>query len=175
MISLNLLPPAERRSTIPLKRVLVALSVFGILICGALYAFGFYHEYTTEQQVLEEKNRFELLSPARAKIRSVEEQQKFLAGKYAILLKLTQERRSWRTVLAHLGAIAPQAIWLTDVKGDTAKLTLQGMAVTYFDLSQYMKILADHTVFTEPVLLRIEPDGPLGVTRFELSVKLKGL
>lgn len=173
MISMNLLPPAERRPVIPLKRVFGAVSLAGIMVCITLYAFGFYHEYKTEQQVIEERNRYELLSPTRAKIRTVEEQQKLLASKNKIILTLTKERRSWHTVLAHLGAIAPQALWLTEIKGDMKQLTLQGKAVTYQDLSVYMQNLAAHQVFDEPVLLRSEPDGSTGVTRFEFTVKLK--
>ena len=173
MISMNLLPPAERRPVIPLKRVFAAVSLAGIMVCITLYAFGFYHEYKTEQQVIEERNRYELLSPTRAKIRSVEEQQKLLASKNKIILTLTKERRSWHTVLAHLGAIAPQALWLTEIKGDRKQLTLQGTAVTYQDLSLYMQNLAAHQVFAEPVLLRAEPDGSGGLTRFEFTVKLK--
>ena len=175
MIRINLLPLSERRSTLALGRIFAIVSGFVLLFCVALYGYGFYTELTLQEQIRETRNRYELLRPTQEKMMAANEKQQMINSKNAILLALTNERKSWHAVLARLGNVTPPSVWLTDMEAAQKNILLKGMAVNYPDLASYMQKISQDTLFAEPILIRVEQDSTLPVTRFELSVKIKGM
>ena len=103
------------------------------------------------------------------------EKQQIINNKNTILLTLTNERKSWHAVLARFGNVTPPSVWLTEMEATQKNIVLKGMAVNYPDLASYMQKIGQDTIFAEPILIRVEQDSTLPVTRFELSVKIKGM
>lgn len=173
IISLNLLPLAERRPPVEWSRVVVAISVIGTVICSIFYSYGLWQEKILNERLQRANTRYELLRPVEAMMTTARQQQVKSTAKKDILLTLTKERLSWNTVFVNLGTATSSTLWLTDVTGDAKQLVVKGKVAHYTDLSDYMQKIAAMPPFSQPTLIRSEMDKKQGVTGFELSVKIK--
>lgn len=175
MITINLLPPEMRGRRIRLRRIVIMVYCLVFLLCGSVYGYGLYAELQLRAELQEMQNRYELLRPTLDRMKAAQQQQQQISGKSAILLNLTRERQSWHAVLAHIGVLTPSTVWLTEMEGGNKHIVLKGMAVSYPDVAAFLEKLAGDTFFAEPVLIRTDRDEELNVTRFELTVKIKGM
>lgn len=176
MIRINLLPPSERTSDFPLTRMMGASVFLLLLVVAGVYGYGLYTELTLQQELQQARNRYELLRPTQEKMLAANQKQQAITSRSAILTTLTKERKSWHAVLSHLGVATPVQVWLTEVTaGDKNLLLIKGMAATYPDLADFIEKLAQDSFFADPVLIKAERDSALPATRFELSVKIKGI
>ena len=175
MISINLLPPDMRGRSIRIRRIFVTGACLVLLLCGSLYGYGLYTEMQLLAELEQVRNRYELLRPTQDRMFVAQQQQQQIGGKNAVLTNLTRERQSWHAVLAHIGALTPSKVWLTEMEGGNKNIVLKGAAVSYPDVAAFLEKLMSDTFFAEPVLIRTEKDEELDVTRFELTVKIKGM
>lgn len=176
MIRINLLPPQERHTNICLSPVIAAVSGLMLTVFAVLYGYGYYCEVSLTQKINETRNQFELLRPTQEKMLIAAQKQQQLGVKNNILIALTGERKSWHAILSHLGTITPEQVWLIELSNsDKNMLSIKGMAATYPDLAEFMQKLGQGNLFTDPVLIKAERDQGLAATRFEISVKVKGM
>ncbi|EAX47864.1 Fimbrial assembly family protein [Thermosinus carboxydivorans Nor1] len=176
MIQINLLPPAERRPKWPLSRMFAAAGMVVVFVCVCLYGYSWYQIRELEVAIAQTRNQLELLRPLQAKMIDAQTKQQRLDAKNNILVALTRERQSWYALVARLGIVTPPQVWLTEVAAaENGAVRLKGMAAAYPDLAAYVKKLEQDDIFAEPVLVKAERDGARTVTRFELTVKVKGL
>ncbi len=175
-IKINLLPPAERQERWPVNR-LFAIAALLVLMCFCVVAG--YNAYTIaklEDRLAVVQQQLELLRPTQAKMAASSAQQQGINTKTALLTKLTTERRPWYALVARLAVIVPPQIWLEELgTGDKNTFKFKGNALTYPDLASFIQLLEQDDLFTEPLLIRAERDNQLAVTRFEMTVKIKGL
>lgn len=175
MIRINLLPPAERQPRWRTGRIFAALTV---AVAGTLAAvYGYYHFMIahTESRLAETRARHELLRPARDAMVAAGARQQAIDEKNAVLMALTRERTSWYAVLTQLGAKTPPELWLTDLTADKGVVKLTGLARSYPDLAAFMRRLEQDDLFAEPMLVKAEVDPVSTATKFEMTVKIKGM
>lgn len=175
-IKINLLPLSARKEELPLKKLLAIVTVCLVFVLSGLYAYNQYTTWQLERQLSNTRNQFELLRPTRDKMAAANSKQQQINTKNNLLITLTQERKSWYAVLAHLGAITPPQVWLTELTAaEKNTLRLKGMAATYPDMAKFMQVFNSDEMLGDPVLISAERDGTLPVTRFEMIAKFKGL
>lgn len=176
MIQINLLPPAERRPQWLVGRMFTAAGVIVVFVCVCLYGYIWYQIRELEVAIVQTHNQLELLRPLQAKMLDAQTKKQRLDAKNNILVALTRERLSWYALAARLGIVTPPEVWLTEVAAtDNGAVRIKGMAAAYPDLAAYVKKLEQDDIFAEPVLVKAERDGDRTATRFELTVKVKGL
>ena len=175
MIRINLLPPAERQPAWRTGRIFTALT---LLVAVALAGVQVYYVLMldhTDRRLAETRNQYELLRPTRDAMLAAGAKQQAVDEKNAVLMALTKERTSWYAVLTQLGAKMPPELWLTEITTDKGGVKLNGLAKSYPDLAAFMRKLEQDAVFAEPVLVKAEKDAASAATRFEMTVKIKGM
>ena len=174
MLTINLLPPARRRSTWPLKKLaLVTGGVFITLVLGIII-FNTYKIWELEQQLAALSQQYELLRPTREKMQLVTDKQRLINEKHAVLLNITAKQVSWNAIIVHFGMITPPQIWLSELSaGEQQVLLVKGNAATYPDLANFITLLEQDELLGEPVLLKAEQAAENLYTTFEMTVKIK--
>lgn len=175
MIRINLLPPAERQPAWRTGRIFATLT---LLVVAALAGVHFYYSFMighTERRLAETRNQYELLRPTREAMLAAGAKQQSIDEKNGVLMALTRERTSWYAVLTQLGAKMPPELWLTDITADKNGLKMNGLAKSYPDLAAFMRKLEQEGIFAEPVLVKAEKDAASAATKFEMTVKIKGM
>jgi type IV pilus assembly protein PilN len=175
-ITINLLPPSERRSEWPLTKILAVITVGVFLVLTGMYAFSWHTSWTLERQLADTRNQYELLGPTREKMAAANSKKQQLDVKNNLLINLTKERKSWYAALIHLGTVTPAQVWLTELAAvDKNTLRVKGMASTYPDVAKFLEQFDKNEMFGEPVLLSAEKDNALPAAKFEMTMKFKGL
>ena len=177
MMRINLLPQEERQSKWQFHRIFTMVSLVIGLLCISIYAYGEYQIWSVGRQLQEAGNQYQLLRPTQEKMLAAGNKQQSINAKNNILLTLTTERKSWYSILARLGAVVPPAVWLTDLSmTDATLLRLSCMAVSYPDAADFLRRLEKDDMFNDLTLIKAEHgDMALPVTKFEITVKLKGM
>ncbi|WP_312421956.1 PilN domain-containing protein [Anaerospora hongkongensis] len=174
-MQINLLPVNERVSRFSLSGIISISSCFLLLLAAVLYGYGVYTELMLERELQQARNQYDLLRPTQQNMLMAAQKQRVIAAKYSILTTLTPNRKSWHAVLAHLGTVSPERVWLTEVtQGHENLLRMKGGAAAYPDVAAFLDRLARDRFFAEPALIKAEQDTEMAVVRFELSVKIKG-
>ncbi|SMD06511.1 PilN domain-containing protein [Sporomusa malonica] len=175
-IQINLLPPEERQERWPVNRLFAVAALLG-LMCFSLFAgYNVYRVYELERDIAAVEQQLQLLQPTQDKMVSTNSQQQVINAKNTLLTKLTTERKPWYAVVSRLAVIVPPQIWLEELgTGDKNTFKMKGNALTYPDLANFMQLLDQDDMFIEPVLIRAERDSQSVVTKFEMTVKVKGL
>ncbi len=181
MIRINLLPPEERRTQLPLARIFLIITT-GVIGFGiAVYTYGFFTIMNLENQLHDTRNQYELLKPTQEKMQSTTAIVQQIQAKNAVLIALTQDRKSWHAIMTHLGVLATTNVWLNEVSlAEKNLLKIKGMAGSYPDLAAFIKKLEQDAFFTDVLLLNAEKfnqdkNPSTSVANFELSVKIKGM
>lgn len=176
MLTVNLLPVTERTCSWVTQRVAIAAFMGLFMLAGCLFTYNSYQIWFLEKQVAAVRQQHELLRPAQEKLQLTLAQQRILAEKNSRLIKITAERRSWKSLLTHLEIIAPSQIWFSELStGENNTLFVRGNALAYPDLATFIAKLEQDEYLSEPVLLKTEQDSQFAFTRFELTVKIKGI
>ena len=176
ILRINLLPPSERACQWPVQKLLLAgvILVFGTM--ALFYGYGAYTIWRLDRQLADIRNQYELFKPVREKMVTANILQQAIKGKNDRLAALTGERRSWYAILSHIGAVMPPGIWLTEVTlSDKSSIRIKGLASAYPDLARFLDQFADDSLLKDPFLVSAETDAASAATRFEMTLKFKGL
>lgn len=179
MIRINLLPPEERQPKLPLTRIFTVIAAVFASSLLAIYSYGFFAILNLESKLQDTRIQYELLKPTQEKMQAANAMLQEINAKNAILVTLTQERKSWHSIMTHIGVLTTPNVWLTEVGlVEKNSLKIKGMAASYPDLAGFIKKLEQDELFVDTVLLNAEKfnaNQAAGVASFELSVKVKGM
>lgn len=175
-IKINLLPPADRQACWPVNRLFVAVVLLAVICLTIVTCRNFYAIYRLELDIGEINQQLELLRPTQQMMVSIQLQQQTINAKNSLLTKLTAERKPWHAIVSRLAAIVPPPVWLEELGagGDKNSVRLKGNALTYPDLTHFLQILEQDELFVAPVLIYAQYDSGLAITKFELTVAIRG-
>jgi Tfp pilus assembly protein PilN len=130
-----------------------------------------------ERQFSEIKAQHELLRPVEEKMNAAAQKQKVITAKNNTLVNvLTKDRKSWYSIIIYFGAIMPPHVWLNEIAAvDKDMIRINGMAMNYPDVANLLERMEHDDMFADPVLVKADYDPASAATKFEISVKLKGL
>lgn len=179
MIRINLLPPEERQPKLPLTRIFTVIAAVFTSSLLAIYSYGFFTILNLESNLQDIRIQYELLRPTQEKMQATNAMLQEINTKNAILVTLTQERKSWHSIMTHIGVLTTPNVWLTEVGlVEKNSLKIKGMAASYPDLAGFIKKLEQDELFVDTALLNAEKFNTnltAGVASFELLVKVKGM
>lgn len=175
-IRINLLPPEQRPPKWHYGRLLLLPIVLMLLVIGALFGYGEYRYWSTEQELAETRSSYEALNVGQQQLGIYQTRQAAVQARERILVQLSSGRNSWHGTMAHLGGFMPRRVWLTEI-GSAQKgvLQLKGNAVSYPDLVVFLSKMEQDRMFVEPTLLKAEQNERSSLTQFEISAKLGGM
>lgn len=160
-----------------LKRVLIIL-IFPV----ALYAYqeqnipGKQAELSSKQQMLTELQSYnEKQAASVAEIKKFKEDEAIIEARITALDKISKDRNREVRVLDLLQTVIPEKAWLTKIQLNPDKVVIQGLAVSDFEVSQFLDSLTK-SVFLMDVNLVSSSEVILeGVTlkKFEVSCVLE--
>lgn len=177
MIRINLLPPSERRSKWPLSRIMLMSGLLIVFCCVSIYSFNIFYTWRLEKEIADMKNQYELLRPTQTVMVSANAKQEALNRKNNILVNLTNSRKQWPPMIAHLAEATTSQIWFTEL-GVTDKelVKITGLAANYQELAVFLGRLEHDELFAEPALVQAEiSPSPAAPAKFEIVLKLKGM
>ena len=176
MITINLLPPSERQPEWPFKRIVLLCSVMLLVLYGSVFAYNCYTIGSLENDLAAARQHYSLLRPTQDNMQLAISKQQDIDKKNNTLVAITGDRKSWYAVISHFGIITPPQIWLTELAiSDKNIILVKGNAMTYPDLANYLDSLEKDKLVAEPVLIKAEQDSKFNYTKFEMTVKLKGI
>lgn len=175
-IKINLLPLEERPERWPVDRIMTIVAAITVFVFIGIAGYNYYSIWSLENEIAQNEQQLSMLRPAQEKMTAISSRNQIITAKNNMLIKLTAERKPWYTIIAHLGVITPQQIWLAEV-GTAEKNTIKikGSALTYVDLSSFMQQLLTDALLAEPALVKAELDSNTAAVKFEMTVKIKGM
>jgi len=190
MIRINLLPKTKQPSMWPSgEHVLLAsaLTYFSIIIL--LVAVSYYRVWDLQTQVAQIEQNQLLLKMSSANMETASEKRQEIETKTKLLLKLTDERVSFHSVLSHVSAILPPQVWLTEIstrnnnqnsyretqRGSSSSfvVNLKGRALTYNDIAAFMQKLEQDEYFSGVVLVKAERINSSNDSQFEIAAQIR--
>lgn len=176
MVTINLLPLANRQAKYPVNQVLLFSTVLLLIIFSAIYSYSMYQVWRIEKQLQDIHNQYQLLQPTQLLMTKMTDQQQVLAKKNNILTTVTKERPSWYAIIKHLATVVPPEICFTElIKSDKANIKIKGWTTTYPDIGECIQILENDPFFAEVSLKSIESDTTSQIIKFEIMIKPKGI
>jgi type IV pilus assembly protein PilN len=177
MIQINLMPLTERTIKWPLLRIFLIAGIIVGVIFSSIYSYNLYTIWCMERIIVNLNNQYELLRPTQAKIMIVSGKQQAIVAKNNILIGLTNERKSWHTIITHLGVAVTSQMGLTELTiADNNMLKIKGVTNNYSEVVRFLQTIEQDKIFEDPVLLKAESNfSALQVAKFEMTVKLKGM
>jgi Tfp pilus assembly protein PilN len=175
MIRINLLPLAQRKSTFRIGLL------YTVIIGSVLFVYGFIYAYyavkiiALENELAISRQQYELARPTQEKMLLANQKIQQMAGKETVLNNLSKERSSWASLLSHLSGIMIPEVWFTEITGDKGLLHIKGGSADYAYIAKFLTQLDQDPLLSEPTLVNAETDGKQPATKFEITVKLKGL
>ncbi|WP_346354479.1 PilN domain-containing protein [Azotosporobacter soli] len=176
-LSVNLLAPQERPNAALSQRCVFLLIMFCVLFILAKYGHGLYCKNLLEEELRATTQKYQILRSSELVMTAAEDKWLKIQMRDQVLLNLSKERVSWHAVLAHLGAVVPPAIYLTEVNsGDSGVISIKGRAATSPEILKFVQLLEKDNLFSQPNILTVsQDDGVEAGARFEIIVKIKGL
>lgn len=158
MIRINLLPErrSRKRRLVPESGVaLVALIVIGSLALG--YLFGEWRNSQVRRQTDAINQKVRDIRPKVAEVLALQAKIDELRAKENLLRSLEAKEIPWAETLTDLAARTPGEAWLTSAavavtQGQT-RLTLQGTAMSYTSVAQFMVNLGASRLYSDVDLL----------------------
>ncbi|WP_094604672.1 hypothetical protein SPSIL_020990 [Sporomusa silvacetica DSM 10669] len=176
MITINLLPPSERMPTWLFKKTVLLCGIILLVLYGSIFAYNWYTIWSLEKDLAAARQHYSLLRPTEDNMQLAANKQQAIDKKNNTLVAITKEQKSWHAVISHFAMITPSQIWLTELAvSDKNGILLKGNAMTYPDLANYLDSLEKDKLITEPVLIKAEQDSKFNYTKFEMTVKRKGI
>lgn len=173
-VKINLLPPAERQPDWPVNQLMAVGAIMLVAVLMGVSGLQRYTIWRLEHELAVAHQQYALLEATQKKMLLGNNKSQQVAAKTGLLLTLTAERKSWYAVLNRLAVVTPPQIWLTELTGgDKVSLQIKGNSLTYPDLVAFLQLLEQDELLTTPQLVKAEQDAKLGITRFELTVKIK--
>jgi len=176
MVTINLLPLANRQAKYPVNQLLLFSTVLLLTIFSTIYSYSIYQVWTIEKQLQDIHNQYQLLQPTQLLMIRMIDQQQVLAKKNNILTTVTKERPSWYAIIKHLATVIPPEICFTElIKSDKATIKIKGWTTTHPTIGECIQILEQDPFFPEVSLKSIENDTTSQIIKFEIMIKSKGL
>ena len=176
MITINLLPPSERMPTWLFRKTVFLSGIILLVLYGSIFVYNWYTIWSLEKDLAVARQHYSLLRPTEGNMQLAANKQQAIDKKNNTLVAITKEQKSWYVVISHFAMITPPQIWLTElVANDKNSILLKGNAMTYPDLANYLDSLEKDKLITEPVLIKAEQDSKFNYTKFEMTVKCKGI
>ena len=173
MIRINLLPPDQRPAIWRLGRIFLTMTLVLVFLCCTVFGFLETTLYFTQLDLEKTKERYELLSPMRAKKAQADVKLGAISQKQNILTALTGERQSCFLVLSQLGVKTPAQLWLTDLEIEKGLVKISAFSKSYPDLVQFLNQLEQDTVFSDPVLIKVEQSTVPPANKFDMTAKIR--
>ena len=175
-IKINLLPLENRLAKWHYSRLLMLPVVITILIISAFFGSSEYRAWDLEQQLMQTRAKYDTLAKQEQQMQLANARQIAIQARQKILLQLSSSRVSWHSVLAHMGTLMPRNAWLTEIgSAQKAVLQMKGNVVGYQELILFLGRLEVDKTFIEPALLRLEQVEKEPTTKFEITVKIRGM
>lgn len=176
MIRINLLPIAERQSPWQINKILLASLAVILFLCLTAYSYTYFRIWQLETNITDMRQQYQAQQTTRNQMLLATQKQQDIDKKSTTLDRLTKDRHSWNTLLQQLTAITPSNVWFADIsKGDKDTLVIQGYALTYPALAEFIRQLESTGTFTEPTLIQAELDTQTSATKFQITVIPKGI
>lgn len=160
-----------------LKRILILL-VFPVL----LYLYqeqnipGKQAELASKQQMLTELQSYnEKQAASVAEIKKFKEDEAVIEARITALDKISKDRNREVRVLDLLQTVIPEKAWLTKIQLNPDKVVIQGMAVSDFEVSQFLDALTKSVFLMDVNLVsstEVVVEG-VNLKRFEVSCVLE--
>jgi len=175
MIRINLLPQEQRPARWDFRRIVLMPILALIVVLGGIYSFGEYRIWQSERQLLELRARTESLRQAENNMKTSQIKQAQLVEKQKVLTSLTSGKKSWQTTITYLGSAMPPQIWLTDLLAEKGVLQMKGMSLSFPDLANFIRKLEQDERISDASVQKAEKPDSEPFTRFELSLRIKGM
>lgn len=175
MIRINLLPLAQRKSTFRIGLLYTVIAGSVLFVYGFIYTYHVVKIVALENELIISRQQYELARPTQEKMVLANQKIQQMAGKENVLNNLAKERSSWATLLSHLSGILIPEVWFTEIAGEKNILHIKGGAADYTYIAKFLTQLEQDPLLSEPTLVTAETDGKQPTTKFEITVKLKGL
>jgi len=176
MIRVNLLPLAERQSKWPVTKLLIAAGLLVMLLFSCIFTYNLFAVWNLEQSIQTTRNQYQALQPTRVLMDSANAKQQQFDKKNNIIATLTKERQSLYNIIQHLSAQASPEICFTDLlKTDKGVIQIKGWTTTYPLVAEFMQTIENDQFFMEPLLNSVEQDATTQITKFDITVKPRGL
>lgn len=175
MIRINLLPLAQRKSTFRFGLFYTVIACSLILVFGFIYTYYIVRVLTVEGEIGNLHRQLVLEQPTQEKMILVEQKLQQISVKNDVVIPLSTERSSWAVILSHIAGVTLPEVWLTEITGEKNVLHIKGDSLDYVSIAQFIKQLDQDELVSEPTLVNAEQDGKEPATKFEITVKLKGL
>lgn len=178
MVRINLLPVRVSKKKEAGKQQLVLFALALIIGIGAnvFYAQGRVAELKKkEKAVADATEQVKRLDKIIGEVTSLKQEQQQLEEKLKILDALKQGRIGPVRMLDELARVTPRKLWLTSIEEKGSKLSIQGMAVSNFEVSQFMEELQRSQYFAAVELKRTSSkvQGDVKVVEFTLGADAK--
>ncbi len=177
MIRINLLPYREQLRA-ERRRQFGVLAALAFLL-GILIAFFVHMVNALEVDGQEGRNRFleseiSELDKQIVEIRALREQFQALLQRKKIIESLQGSRNEAVQILNQLTVAMPEGVYLTSLKQNNERITLQGYAQSDPKVAPLMRRLESQPIFTNPRLIEVSSDTLNGrrLSRFTLDVDL---
>jgi len=161
------------------KRVLAVWGGLLILLSSLFLAVDICHYKQAQTLAREQKQELLALNADQQEMILMDNKLKAIADREELLQQLTRYGAPWYSLLVHLGTNTVEGVYLTKVyaSSDGQQLNLEGQAVTYDALAEYMgQLEADREFFSQGIrldnsVLVKESFGGSETVRFSVSVK----
>lgn len=175
---INLLPWREAYRQQQKRDFVILLSVAAMVaVLGLFLAYLQIQNQIDNQQARNTYLRGEIarLKKAEAEIKELDKVKSRLLSRLEIIQNLQASRPGMVKVFDALPRLLPEAVYLSSVKSEGNRLTIQGVASSNNVISNFMRNLAESAEFGEPVLRVVETRelNDRQVSDFELVVTIK--
>jgi len=175
MIRINLLPLAQRKRTFRFGVFYTIIACSLMLFFGIIYTYYVVRIVTAESEIGKLHRLLALEQPVQERMLLAEQKLQQISMKNDVLIHLTTQRNSWAVILSHIAGVTVPEVWLTEITGEKNMLHIKGDSLDYASIAQFIKQLDQDALVSEPTLVNAEHDGKEPATKFEITVKIRGL
>ncbi|MBU2703041.1 Tfp pilus assembly protein PilN [Sporomusaceae bacterium BoRhaA] len=175
MIRINLLPLAQRKPTFRFELFYIVITCWLMVVFGFIYTYYAVRVFTVENEIDKMHRQLALEQPIQEKMILAEQKLQQISVKNNVLICLSTERSSWAAILSHIAGVTVPEVWFTEITGEKNLLHIKGDSLDYASIAQFIKQLDQDVFVSEPSLVNAEQDDKDPTTKFEITVKIKGL
>ncbi|MFP8968118.1 PilN domain-containing protein [Pokkaliibacter sp. CJK22405] len=173
---INLLPWREERTELRKKQFNNALAVALLAAAGCVGGYWLWQERNIEVQ--QGRNQFlkqqiTILDRKAGELTRLQEKQQQLEERISVINGLQADRQVMVRLMSDVVRMVPDKVFLTSLRREGNKVTMQGRAATNLQVSTFLRNLDGNDLFSSPQLSKVtKADQPVGWMNFDLSVTL---
>jgi type IV pilus assembly protein PilN len=176
MAKLNLLPWREERRKRRQQEFLTALGLAALVVAGIVYGVNYQIEQWIQGQEARNQRLEQEIRRLEGKIREInklEEQREQIEERITVIQDLQAERPEVVHLVYEIADALPNGVYLTSLKQQGGKVTVEGRAESNARVSSFMRRLDASDWLTDPTLAIIQAQERQGieVSEFRLSVE----